>query len=146
MAAHFLAVGCLYFYVLVGVDPAPRRLPHIARLGVLFIVMPFHAFFSVALMEENTVLAGTYYRALGDPYHVGLLADQQAGAGLGWTLGEVPIVLVLIAVFISWVRDDEREARRRDRAADRALARGEEDELAAYNAWLAQLNSRSQQR
>ncbi len=37
------------------------------------------------------------------------------------------------------MRDDSREARRIDRAADRAAAMGEEDELAKYNKYLATL-------
>lgn len=143
MAAHFLAVGSLFFYVLVGIDPSPRPLPHLARVGLLFVVMPFHAFFSVILMGTDEVLAPTYYQRVGDPYSVGLLEDQHLGGSIGWAMGEAPMVLVLIAVFIAWIRADEREARRRDRASDRAVARGEEDELAAYNAWLADLDKRS---
>ncbi len=46
---------------------------------------------------------------------------------------------MLGVILVRWVRADDREARRRDRAADRA---GEgHDELAAYNAYLASLNS-----
>ena len=59
MELHFLAVGFLFFFVLVGVDPAPVRLPSIARIGLLFAAMPFHAFFSVAIMGGDTVLAPT---------------------------------------------------------------------------------------
>ncbi|RKS73748.1 putative copper resistance protein D [Motilibacter peucedani] len=144
MAAHFLLAGSLFFYVLVGIDPAPRRLPHLARIGVLFAVMPFHAFFSVAVMSTSTVLANDYYTVrLRDPYGVGILHDQHVGGGLGWALGEVPVVIVLVAIFVAWVRADEREAKRRDRASDRAVARGEDDELAAYNAWLRQMNERA---
>ncbi|NHC45198.1 cytochrome c oxidase assembly protein [Motilibacter aurantiacus] len=142
MAAHFLAAGSLFFYVLVGIDPAPRKLPYLARIGVLFAAMPFHAFFSIAVMSTTSLLAADYYEELGDPYGRGLLDDQHLGGGLGWGLGEVPIAIVLIAVFVAWTRADEREARRTDRAADRATARGEEDELAAYNAWLKQMNER----
>jgi hypothetical protein len=44
-------------------------------------------------------------------------------------------------------RPDDREARRRDRAADRAVAAGGEDpELAAYNAMLAELAARDGRR
>ncbi|NHC12793.1 cytochrome c oxidase assembly protein [Motilibacter deserti] len=142
MAAHFLAAGSLFFYVLVGIDPSPRKLPYLARIGVLFAAMPFHAFFSIAVMSTTSLLAADYYEELGDPYGRGLLDDQHLGGGLGWGLGEVPIAIVLIAVFVAWTRADEREARRTDRAADRASARGEEDELAAYNAWLRQMNER----
>ena len=32
MNLHFLITGLLFFWPLVGVDPAPRRLPPVARL------------------------------------------------------------------------------------------------------------------
>ena len=55
-------------------------------------------------------------------------------------MGEIPILIALIATFIQWVRDDSKEVRRIDRAADRAAAMGEDDELAKYNKYLAQLS------
>jgi hypothetical protein len=51
---------------------------------------------------------------------------------------------VLGVVLVRWVRADDREARRRDRAADRAEATGTGvNELAEYNAYLAALHARS---
>jgi putative copper resistance protein D len=51
-------------------------------------------------------------------------------------------LLALLAVFLQWVKHDKNEASRIDRAADRAAAMGEDDELAQYNQYLAQLNRR----
>jgi putative copper resistance protein D len=142
MDLHFLAVGLLFFYVIVGIDPNPRRTPHLVRIVLLLVAMSLHAFFSVALMSMNSLIDGGYFAELQRPWSTDLLADQQTGGSLGWALGEVPIVLALIATFIQWVRADNREARRIDRAADRAEAAGEEDELSAYNAYLRQLAER----
>jgi putative copper resistance protein D len=136
MEFHFLAVGSLFFWVLVGIDPAPRRLPPIARIVLLFAAMPFHAFFSIALMSTTELLAPGYYERLDRPYWTDLLADQHLGGGIGWAMGELPILLVLAAVFVQWARSDAREARRFDRGTD--------DELDRYNARLAQLQARSQ--
>lgn len=36
MSVVFLATGYLFFWVTVGIDPGPRRLPFLARLGLLF--------------------------------------------------------------------------------------------------------------
>jgi putative copper resistance protein D len=101
--------------------------------------MPFHAFFAIALMNTDRVLAPTYYATLHRPYATDLLADQQLGGAISWALGEVPIVLVMAAIFVQWFRADRREARRHDRRHDRAAAAGE-DELASYNAYLARLS------
>ncbi|SDT92136.1 putative copper resistance protein D [Gordonia westfalica] len=56
MSVVFLATGYLFFWVTVGIDPGPRRLPFLARLGLLFAVMPFHAFFGIAVMTSTTVI------------------------------------------------------------------------------------------
>jgi putative copper resistance protein D len=136
MEFHFLAVGSLFFWVLVGIDPAPRRLPPIARIVLLFAAMPFHAFFSIALMSTTELLAPGYYRRLDRPYWTDLLGDQHLGGGIGWAMGELPILLVLAAVFVQWSRSDAREASRFDRASD--------DELTQYNARLVQLQARSE--
>ena len=58
MNLHFLVVGALFFWPIIGIDPAPRRLPPVARLGVVFASVPFHAFFGVALMSGKTVIGG----------------------------------------------------------------------------------------
>ena len=90
MEFHFLAVGTLFFWVLVGIDPGPRRLPPIARIVLLFAAMPFHAFFSVAVLSGTVLLAPDYYRGLHRPYWTDLLADQHLGGGIGWAMGELP--------------------------------------------------------
>jgi cytochrome c oxidase assembly factor CtaG len=144
MQLHFLAAGLLFFYVIIGVDPSPRRVPPLAAVTLLFLATALHAFFSLALMSSRGVLALDYFASLRRPYAQDLLADQHLGGGLSWGLGELPIVLVLGVVLVRWVRADDREARRRDRAADRAEATGTGvNELAEYNAYLAALHARS---
>lgn len=142
MEAHFLAVGALYYYVIIGVDPAPRTLPPIARFGVLMVTIPFHAFFSIALMSAREVIAEPYWRALDRPYSTDLLADQYLGGGISWAMGEVPLVIVLGALFVQWFRSDARDARRGDRAADRDA----DAELTAYNAYLQDLADNARRR
>ena len=104
MNLHFLLVGLLFFWPLVGVDPAPRRWPPAARLGIVFASVPFHAFFGVALMSDNTVIGGAFYRALALPWVTDPLADQKLGGGLAWASGEMPLLLVLIALLVQWSR------------------------------------------
>ncbi|MGH3614088.1 MAG: cytochrome c oxidase assembly protein [Pseudonocardia sp.] len=135
MNLHFLVTGALFFWPLVGVDPAPRRLPPVARMAVVFASVPFHAFFGVALMSANEVIGGQFYRGLALPWVPDPLRDQQLGGGLAWASGEIPLLLVVIALLVQWSRLDERSARRDDRRAD---ADGGSD-LAAYNAMLHRL-------
>lgn len=148
MTVHFLASGCLFFWVIIGVDPAPNRLPHVGRLLLLLVTMPFHAFFAIALMSMETVLAQGWYEQLGRTWGDTAIADQQTGGSIAWAFGEIPTLVVIVALAIQWWRDDDRRARRADRRADAAAARngGTGDaELDAYNDYLARLNRRDRQ-
>ena len=142
MDLHFMLAGYLFFYVIVGVDPNPRKIPHIVRIIVLFAAMSIHAFFSITLLSTSSLVDGGYFALLHRPWNINLLADQHAGGAVGWAMGEIPILFALIATFIQWLRDDKRETKRIDRAADRAQAMGEDDDLAKYNTYLRELNAR----
>ncbi|GAB3435658.1 cytochrome c oxidase assembly protein [Actinophytocola sediminis] len=136
MNAHFLIVGYLFYWPVIGVDPSPRRLPHVARLGMVFASLPFHAFFGVIMMGMQTVVAAPFYRTLGLPWAADLLADQRLGGGIAWAAGELPLLIVLIALLVQWAKADDREARRADRRADDD---GDADRT-AYNAMLRKLS------
>ena len=143
MNAYFLLSGFLFFWALIGIDPGPRRPPHLVRMIVMIVVMPLHSFFAISMMATSTVMAEAFYAALQRPYATDLLADQHLGASIGWASGDVPMLIVMVAMFFQWVGADEREARRTDRAQDRAATTGKgTDELADYNAYLASLNRR----
>ncbi len=138
MTVHFLVSGYLFFFVLIGIDPGPARPSYPMRLILLLATLAFHAFFGLAIMSQTTVLAEDWWNALGFTDTAALLADQRVGGGIAWGAGEVPVVLVALAVVRQWVRSDERTAKRLDRKADRD---GDAD-LAAYNAQLAGLAER----
>ena len=144
MNIHFLLAGFLFFHVIIGIDPNPKKIPYIVRIVVLFAAMSIHAFFSIALISASTLLDGGYYASLQTPWLTDLLADQNAGGSIGWAMGEIPIILALVATFIQWMRDDKRETKRIDRNEARMAAMGEPDELAQYNNYLSQLQRRTQ--
>ncbi|MFE4857531.1 cytochrome c oxidase assembly protein [Streptomyces sp. NPDC056670] len=139
MMVHFLAVGLVFFWPIMGVDPGPHRPGYVMRMLELFAGMPFHAFFGIALMMASEPMIGTYKNP---PSSLGIdaLTDQQAAGGIAWAFSEIPSVLVLIALVFQWYATEKRQARRTDRAADRDGDR----ELQAYNAYLASLNTRGQ--
>ena len=142
MSTHFLLSGILFFQTIIGVDPAPRKVPHLVKIIIIFAAMSIHAFFSIAIMSATTLIDNGYFVLLERPWATDLLADQKLGGAIGWAMGEIPILLALIATFLQWLREDKKEAGRIDRAADRAAATGEDDDLAQYNRYLAQLNQR----
>ena len=121
---HFLAVGSLFFWPLLGVDPVPGRSGHPFRMLLVAATLPFHAFLGVAIMsvepDGRGLLAGEHYL----PLH-GLaesVFQQQLGGGLLWASGDVVGLLFLAVLLTQWMRASEREAVREDRRLDRLEA------------------------
>jgi putative copper resistance protein D len=141
MSVHFLLVGYLFYDVLLGIDPLPKRPHYLARIALQFTAIVFHALFGLAMMESARIFASNYYRTLASEigWLPDALADQRLAGQITWGFGEIPGLIVLILLVFQWARSDEREARRFDRREG-----DEEAERAAYNAYLAQLNKRSQ--
>lgn len=133
MVVHFLATGYLFVQALIGIDPVPYRAPYPLRLLLLLGTMAFHAFFGLSLMTGSGLLLADWYGAMGRDWGLSAIADQQAGGGIAWSIGEIPTIILAIIVAISWARSDDKVSKRLDRKADRD---GDAD-LAAYNAMLA---------
>ena len=151
---HFLLVGCLFYWPIIGIDPLPGRLPYWGRLIVLFISFPVHALLGLSIMSTAQPFAAKYFAAVGRPWGSSVLSDQHTGGAIMWASGELVGAVVFIALFIQWSRADEREAVRTDRRLDRAETAQqrteqierhreqeaqEQSELDAYNARLAAL-------
>lgn len=137
MMVHFLAVGLVFFWPIMGVDPGPHRPGYVMRMLELFAGMPFHAFFGISLMMASEPMVSAYEHP---PASLGIdaLSDQNAAGGIAWAFSEIPSVVVLLALVYQWYRSEQRQARRKDRVADRDGDR----ELEAYNAYLASLQAR----
>lgn len=140
MVVHFTLVGYLFANALVGLDPGAPRPAYPVRLILLFGTVAFHALFGVALAQSTVLLAADWYGGLGLPWGVDALEDQRQGANLAWAIGEAPTLALAAAVAVRWSREDERIARRTDRAA----ARDGDADLVAYNAMLADLAARDE--
>jgi putative membrane protein len=137
MMVHFLAVGLVFFWPIMGVDPGPHRPGYVMRMLELFAGMPFHAFFGIALMMASEPMVKTF---LHPPASLGVdpLTDQSTAGAIAWAFSEIPSVIVLVALLFQWHTSEQRQARREDRAADR----DGDAELTAYNAYLASLEAR----
>jgi len=118
---HFIAVGCLFFWPLVGVDPLPNRWPYPARALLMFLSTPFHTVLGLTIMQSETLVGGDWYPSLGlswaDPF-----ADQRVAGGILWAGGEVVSVTMLAVLVVQWMRSADRESRRVDRQLDREEA------------------------
>ena len=134
----FLGVGLAFAWMLVGVDPAPRPLPWVARLAVLLASMPFHALFGVLLLTAGAPISrtpptlstldgggqvqyGDFFQRLRLPWAAtdpaSLVADQHVAAYLTWAMGDLPLVVVVVVLLVQW----QRAATAEDRAAREGL-------------------------
>lgn len=118
MHAHFVLVGALFFWPLIGVDPVPGRVPHPMRVLLLVTTLPIHVVLGLTIMSERTVIAADHYNALGLSWSDPLL-DQQVAGGLLWASGDLIGLLMLGAAVVQWKRASDREAVREDRHLDR---------------------------
>jgi putative membrane protein len=115
---HFLIVGCLFLWPLIGLDPVPGRLPYPMRALIMFLSTPFHTVLGLTVMQSTSLLAGDWYPNLHLAW-ANAASDQQLAGGILWAGGELVSVTMLAALVVQWMRNAEREARRIDRALDR---------------------------
>lgn len=120
---HVLAVGGLFCWTAIGVDPNPHRLHPGARVGFVFLAVPVHAIVGVTLLGTTTLLAGGSYADAAPPWLDDVLADQRLGAGILWAAGEL-FGLVLTGVALArWMGAEERSGRREDARSAAAAER-----------------------
>jgi putative membrane protein len=116
---HFLGAGLLFWWPVVGVDPTRWRLPHVARLLFVFLMVPFHAFLGVAIMNSGRLLApslASFQRSWGPTP----LADQQAGGAILWGAGDLVALGAVLGILVAWANYDQNVVAVRE---DRRLAR-----------------------
>jgi cytochrome c oxidase assembly factor CtaG len=117
----FLASALLFWWPAVGVDPAPWRIGHPARIGYVFLQMTQNTFLAVVLLNVTTILY-PHYATLGRPYGIDPLADQRLAAGVMWVSGDAIFLAAIMVLVAGWMRADARGLARADRQADLDLA------------------------
>ena len=123
MHIHLVLVGTLFFWPLVGVDPVPGRVAYPFRLILVFLTLPFHAFLGVTIMGQEELIAGEWYSSLPSASGLTWLPDpaddQHLAGGILWGSGDIVGLSFFAVLFVQWVRESMKEARREDRRLDR---------------------------
>src|SRR6266542_2831176 len=91
------------------------------RNQYVHLMVPFHAFLGVAIMNSGHLLApslGAFVRTWGPTP----LADQQAGGAIMWGAGDIISLVAVIAILASWASYEEKVAAREDRRIARERA------------------------
>jgi putative membrane protein len=118
----FLGAALLFWWPVVGADPARWRLPYPVRLFYLFLAMPQNSFLGIALMSAPAALYPHYLtnsRSWGPTAAV----DQSVGGMLMWVGGDVVFLLAMGFVVAAWVRAEDRRVARADAREDARIAR-----------------------
>jgi cytochrome c oxidase assembly factor CtaG len=116
---HFIIIGSLLMWPLVGTDPVPGRISYPFRLLLLFVMLPFHAFLGISIMSSTELIAQNWYLAFNRTWPPSPLDDQYLAGGIMWGSGDALALITLIALFVQWYASSQREARREDRRLDR---------------------------
>jgi len=154
--ALYLIVGYLYFLPLIGREPIRWRVSYPVRLFLLFMAMPVDAFTGVVLGSEGSVPWSSMAMAKRPSWAPSALNDVHTGGAVMWVGGAAIMVVLIMFVFLAWSRDTRATSRagwledaRRDNIGELVNAPAaltgdvddNDDHLAAYNAYLARLNS-----
>lgn len=118
---HFVVVGSIWVWALIGIDPMPR-LGFPIRMFAVFVTLPFHAFLGVTMMNTQTPIAANYYESIVRNWGPTILQDQQMAGGLLWATGDLVGLVMFLTLMIQWARASDREAVRIDRDLDRQEA------------------------
>ena len=117
-----LAPGWVFFWTLLRVDPVPKAYPYLVTMWVTGTEVVGDAILGLAIMADQNLIAGSYYRALGRPWGPSLRADQVIGGGAIWLIGDLIGLPFLGVMLIQMMREDEREAQAVDAELDAAEA------------------------
>jgi cytochrome c oxidase assembly factor CtaG len=127
MHVHLVAVGALFFWPLMGIDPLPGRVGYPFRVLLTVMTLPFHAFLGVTIMGQTRLIGESHYLALREgPMGAWLppaLEDQHRAGGILWASGDLIGLAFFAVLFVQWVRSSMKEAAREDRRLDRIEAR-----------------------
>lgn len=107
IAVVFFVVGVLFVWVVIGVDPTPRRLPNLARLGMLLAAMPSDTVFAAMLMTSRTVVGNgpagdDFYQSLALPWVRDLLGDQRVAGLVALVVSEVVLLAAVVVLLVRW--------------------------------------------
>jgi len=123
----YLSAAMMFWWQAIGLDPTPWRMNHPVRILYVFLQMPQNSFLGLSIYSSSHVMY-THYETLQRTWGPSPLADQQQAGIIMWVAGDLLFLIALCFVIASWVKAEELETKRQDRAQARirtaaALAR-----------------------
>jgi cytochrome c oxidase assembly factor CtaG len=102
--------GYVFFWTLLRVDPVPKKYPYAVAMWITAAEVVGDAFFGIAIIADQTILAAGHYHAVGYPFGPTLATSQVLGGGIIWILGDAVGLPFLAVQLIQMMREDKREA------------------------------------
>jgi putative membrane protein len=109
---HALLLGGAVLFWAQVVGPA-ATMSYPLRLLYLVVAMPQNTFLALAIFSTERVLYPHYAGGV-DP-----LGDQRLAGGIMWVAGDLVLLVAVLVVALAWARDEERQNRASEEAADR---------------------------
>jgi putative copper resistance protein D len=144
----YLIAGWIYFLPAFGDEPIRWTVSYPMRIGLLFVSMPVDTFTGIALMQS------------GHPMYGFSVDELRSGGATMWIGGDLIMFLAMMVIFALWANSSGEkatigswlEAARANALAEHEAQAGiapptdsrsndDDEQLAAYNAWLARLNA-----
>jgi cytochrome c oxidase assembly factor CtaG len=99
----FLLAGMLFWLQLIPSAPFSPLLPVTGRLLFLAFAVIQNVVLSVVIGFAGHALYEPYAGLVHRPGGLSALADQQLGAAIMWSVGDLPFVIALIALIMTWL-------------------------------------------
>ena len=99
----FIAVSFLFWTQIIPSPPLAPRVGYVGRLACLGFAIVQNVVLAVLLAFAQTPLYAPYAHLVTAPGGFTALQDQQLGAGIMWTFGDVPFLLAVGAIIFQWL-------------------------------------------
>jgi cytochrome c oxidase assembly factor CtaG len=106
----YLVAGLLFWWPVIGADPARWHLVPVSRMIYLATQMPLNTAVGLAIYFAPTVLYA-HYATLIRTWGPDALTDQQVAGIVMWGAGDVILLGALVLAIAAWLRADERRSR-----------------------------------
>ena len=114
--ATFLAVSVLFWSQVIPSFPLRPRLSYLGRVGYLGIAIVQNVVLAALLGYAPQSLYAPYMRLIALPGALSTLQDQQFGAGIMWTFGDVPFGIALSILLQHWLASQMEESQENNNA------------------------------
>lgn len=101
--ATFLAVSALFWTQVIPSPPLHPRLGYIGRVGLVGIAIAQNVVLAALIGFAQVPLYAPYAHLVLGPGGFSALQDQQLGAGIMWTFGDVPFVISFVVLGLGWL-------------------------------------------